>query len=172
MTVHDISATIQMIVLKVSLATVAFFTIGAAANAADDIVFFQNDVMGSAIVAVNKYGDLCWSESYTPYGDKTLEEDVGIGMPAGCGLLGQERGYTGHTDDYESGLTYAQQRYYDPSIGRFLSVDPIGINVLNTRTINRYSYAANNPYRYTDPTGEAYGDPEAENDDWPYELNW
>lgn len=123
-------------------------------HAADEMVFFHNDVMGSAIVAVNEYGDVCWEESYTPYGQKTIEEDVGIGMPPGCGLLGQERGYTSHTDDFESGLTYAQQRYYDPSMGRFLSIDPIGIDPSDPRTVNRYSYAANNPYRYTDPSGE------------------
>lgn len=121
--------------------------------AVDDMVFFQNDHLGSAIAAVNEYGDLCWSETYTPYGDKTVEQDVGIGMPDGCGLLGQERGYTGHTDDFESGLTYAQQRYYDPTMGRFLSVDPMAINPFDQRTINRYAYAANNPYRYTDPDG-------------------
>ena len=40
-----------------------------------------------------------------------------------------------------------QQRYYDPQIGRFLSVDPID------SSFNRYSYAANNPYGFVDPDG-------------------
>lgn len=43
------------------------------------------------------------------------------------------------------------QRYYDPQVGRFLSVDPIAAG--SGLNFNRYSYAANNPYRFTDPDG-------------------
>ena len=39
------------------------------------------------------------------------------------------------------------QRYYDPAIGRFLSSDPA------ESAFNRYSYASNNPYKFTDPDG-------------------
>ena len=46
-----------------------------------------------------------------------------------------------------------QQRYYDPQIGRFLSVDPVTANPANGSNFNRYKYAANNPYRFTDPDG-------------------
>lgn len=45
-----------------------------------------------------------------------------------------------------------QARYYDPLIGRFYSNDPVGFTG-ESDTFNRYSYVANNPYRYTDPTG-------------------
>ncbi|WP_342769020.1 RHS repeat-associated core domain-containing protein [Solilutibacter pythonis] len=34
-------------------------------------------------------------------------------------------GYAGHVMDSATGLTYMQQRYYDPMLGRFLSVDPV-----------------------------------------------
>ena len=127
------------------------------AATSDEIVFFLPDPLGSAIAAVNEDGELCWTETYTPYGDKTVNNDAiaGLGMPDGCGKLGEERGYTGHTEDFESDLVYAQQRYYDPSIGRFMSVDPAAINPYDVRTINRYSYAANNPYKYVDPNGES-----------------
>lgn len=56
-----------------------------------------------------------------------------------------------------------QQRYYDPQIGRFLSVDPVAARE-NGDNFNRYAYAANNPYRFTDPDGrqemsaERFGD--------------
>lgn len=46
-----------------------------------------------------------------------------------------------------------QQRYYDPQIGRFLSVDPVTANSVNGSNFNRYWYANNNPYRFTDPDG-------------------
>jgi uncharacterized protein RhaS with RHS repeats len=51
-----------------------------------------------------------------------------------------------------------QARYYDPLIGRFYSNDPVDaatfISHGNVRGFNRYAYANNNPYKYTDPTGE------------------
>ncbi len=45
-----------------------------------------------------------------------------------------------------------QARYYDPVIGRFYSNDPVGFTG-NAHSFNRYAYANNNPYRYTDPDG-------------------
>ncbi len=45
------------------------------------------------------------------------------------------------------------QRYYDPIIGRFLSVDPVTADGNTGANFNRYKYAANNPYRFTDPDG-------------------
>ena len=46
-----------------------------------------------------------------------------------------------------------QQRYYDPIIGRFYSNDPVGFTASNPMMFNRYAYANNNPYKYTDPDG-------------------
>ena len=63
-------------------------------------------------------------------------------------------GYTGHVMDAASGLTYMQQRYYDPSIGRFLSVDPVTANSTGGGNFNRYWYVENNPYKYIDPDGK------------------
>jgi uncharacterized protein RhaS with RHS repeats len=45
-----------------------------------------------------------------------------------------------------------QARYYDPVIGRFYSNDPIGFR--DVHSFNRYAYANNNPYKYTDPDGK------------------
>lgn len=46
-----------------------------------------------------------------------------------------------------------QQRYYDPVIGRFLSVDPVTAYEKPITNFNRYVYARNNPYKFTDPDG-------------------
>src|SRR3546814_9371961 len=46
-----------------------------------------------------------------------------------------------------------QQRYYDPFLGRFLSVDPVTAEGGTGANFNRYWYANNNPYRFTDPDG-------------------
>ncbi|MGH8050611.1 MAG: RHS repeat-associated core domain-containing protein [Arenimonas sp.] len=49
------------------------------------------------------------------------------------------------------------QRYYDPMIGRFLSVDPMESDMDTGWNFNRYYYAANNPYKFTDPDGRCSG---------------
>ena len=45
-------------------------------------------------------------------------------------------------------------RLYDPVIGRFFSPDKYVANSTFTQDFNRYSYARNNPLRYTDPSGQ------------------
>jgi RHS repeat-associated protein len=58
--------------------------------------------------------------------------------------------------DAATGLTYMQQRYYDPLIGRFLSVDPVTALDDPVGYFNRYVYASNNPYRFRDPDGRSW----------------
>jgi RHS repeat-associated protein len=66
--------------------------------------------------------------------------------------------FTGQRLD-STGLYYYGARYYDPSIGRFISPDSIIPDPYNPQSLNRYSYCLNNPLKYTDPTGhEIYGD--------------
>ena len=64
-------------------------------------------------------------------------------------------GLTGHVEDQfdELSLVYMQARYYDPSLGRFLSIDAAGFDETNPQSFNRYAYANNNPHRYVDPDG-------------------
>jgi RHS repeat-associated protein len=59
-------------------------------------------------------------------------------------------GFTGQETDAESDLMYYDARYYDPTLGRFVSEDPIGFAALDT---NLYRYTGNNPINYVDPTG-------------------
>jgi uncharacterized protein RhaS with RHS repeats len=47
------------------------------------------------------------------------------------------------------------ERYYDPIAGRFLSVDPVTTDAKTGGHFNRYAYADNNPYKYTDPDGRS-----------------
>jgi len=64
------------------------------------------------------------------------------------------RGYTGHEHLPMFGLINMNARLYDPVIGRFLSPDPYVQAPYFSQNFNRYSYAWNNPLRYTDPNGE------------------
>ncbi|MFV2126352.1 RHS repeat-associated core domain-containing protein [Micromonospora sp. LOL_013] len=62
-----------------------------------------------------------------------------------------DKGFVGGTKDPTS-LTHIGARHYDPTLGRFISVDPF-VNPGDPQTLNAYAYANNNPTTYTDPTG-------------------
>lgn len=96
----------------------------------------HTDALGSPVATTDLNRVVLNRSAYTPYGVPVTPVD-GVG-------------YTGHFIDVGTSLTYMQQRYYDPAIGRFLSVDPVGAEAGN---FNRYWYADNNPYLFTDPDG-------------------
>ncbi|MBT8348886.1 MAG: RHS repeat-associated core domain-containing protein, partial [Sulfurovum sp.] len=58
--------------------------------------------------------------------------------------------FAGQYYDSETGLHYNYHRYYDPSLGRYLRADPIGLE----GGVNLYSYVYNNPLNNIDPDGE------------------
>ena len=69
--------------------------------------------------------------------------------------------FTGHERDLgvltsaADDLDYMHARYYNPQVGRFLSVDPVLGKPEIPQSWNRYAYVLNNPLKYVDPTGEA-----------------
>lgn len=101
----------------------------------------HNDALGSPVAVTNEAGHVIERNNYEPYGGI-------IGNTARSGI-----GYTGHVMDGATGLIYMQQRYYDQSIGRFLSMDPVAANSTTGANFNRYWYANNNPYKFVDPDG-------------------
>ncbi|MQY16239.1 hypothetical protein SRB5_64370 [Streptomyces sp. RB5] len=63
------------------------------------------------------------------------------------------RGYLGiGIDDTNTGLTHIGAREYDPSVGRFISADPI-IDMADPLQMNGYAYSNNSPISSSDPTG-------------------
>ncbi|WP_456242710.1 RHS repeat-associated core domain-containing protein [Actinopolyspora lacussalsi] len=63
-----------------------------------------------------------------------------------------EKGFVGGTIDSSVGLTTLGARQYDPSIGRFLSVDPV-MDLTDPQQMHGYTYGNNSPLTYSDPTG-------------------
>ena len=64
------------------------------------------------------------------------------------------RGYTAHEHLDQFALINMNGRLYDPTVGRMLSPDNYVQDALYAQTFNRYSYAHNNPLKFTDPDGE------------------
>jgi RHS repeat-associated protein len=58
--------------------------------------------------------------------------------------------YTGREWDGETGQYYNRARYYDPTVGRFISEDPLGFGAGDT---NIYRYVGNSFVNETDPSG-------------------
>lgn len=108
---------------------------------AQSVEYLHTDGLGSIVAVTNADGALIETREYEAYGQQ-LSPQVSDGP-----------GYTGHVQDRVTGLTYMQQRYYDPGLGRFLSIDPVSANSSTGANFNRYWYADNNPYRYVDPDG-------------------
>jgi RHS repeat-associated protein len=63
--------------------------------------------------------------------------------------------FTGKPVSQTTGLYYDYKRWYDPTIGRFISADQDAGEVSDPQSLNRYVYAFNNPARYVDPNGAA-----------------
>ena len=127
--------------------TAALVIVSGTAHAAETVTYYHNDALGSPVAATDAQGNLLWREHYQPYGSRIEKE------PAADG---NTRWYTGHQQDADTGLVYMGARFYDPVLGRFMAVDPVGVQRDNIHTFNRYAYAANNPYKYVDPDGRLF----------------
>lgn len=127
------------------------------------ITYVHTDALGSPVAKSTSAGILYARTNYEPFG-------AVIDQPTYEGV-----GFTGHVHDSASGLIYMQQRYYDPDNGRFLSVDPVTAHSNPVGAFNRYWYANNNPYRFTDPDGRQSFGHEADVPWWnvPMQIgNW
>ena len=99
-----------------------------------------NDQINST--SLTRTGNTNNIQRYTPWGE--LRTDAN---------LTTDRHYTGQIADQSTGLAYYNARYYDPTIGRFISPDTHVTDPFDGQDYNRYSYVRNNPIRYNDPSG-------------------
>ena len=117
------------------------FAVLGAPTQAGTVTYVYTDAQGTPLAKADANGNIIATFDYAPYGAQALGTP-----PSGPG-------YTGHVNDPDTGLVYMQARYYDPAVGRFLSVDPVRPAPGDGFNFNRYSYANNNPIRYVDPDG-------------------
>ena len=106
-----------------------------------ETTYIHTDALRSPVAETDASGAVVKRMAYTPWG-----------VPAD-GIYTQGPGYTGHVTDAATGLSYMQQRYYDPVGARFVSPDPVRPDAESGGNFNRYWYANDNPYKYIDPHG-------------------
>ncbi|MCC7309114.1 MAG: glycoside hydrolase family protein [Acidobacteria bacterium] len=122
--------------------------------AAPRVSYLTTDHLGSPRVTTNASGEVISRRDFQPYGEEvfSVERTTALGYTAADSV---RQKFTGYERDIESGLDFAQARYYNSSHGRFTSVDPLtaSATIRNPQTFNRYSYGLNSPYKFTDPLG-------------------
>lgn len=92
---------------------------------------------------------------YLPFGEELFAGTGGRTVAMGYAGDGVRQQFTSYERDNETGLDYAQARYYSSMGGRFTTADPLMASAQPSapQTWNRYSYGLNNPLKYIDPSG-------------------
>lgn len=125
----------------------------------DEYLF--SDALGSIVAVANQLGGVTERFQYDPWGrprhglNWTLLTDTAwFDLERDENTTG--KGFTGHEMLDQVGVIHMGGRIYDPTLGRFMSADPVVKGLTNTESYNRYSYVLNNPMSYTDPTGYSW----------------
>lgn len=105
--------------------------------------YYLYDYLGSVIALSDENGKIVAEYEYDAWGNITKE----------VGYIENPFRFTGREWDKESGLYFFRARYYDPSLGRFISKNPSLGFLRNPQSLNRYLYAYNNPLIYLCPFG-------------------
>ena len=126
---------------KPSALELAFPALAAPRATPAQVYYYHLDEIGTPREMTDARGRVVWSARYRAWGALALAEIHEIDNPLR---------FQGQYHDVETGLHYNQQRYYDPSVGRFLNQDPIGL----AGGLNAYSYVRD-PLSWVDPRGLA-----------------
>jgi RHS repeat-associated protein len=112
------------------------------------------DGLGSVRALANAQGQIVGSFAYDTFGNAQ-------GTAGGTAITSFH--FAGQQTDQVTGLVNLRARSYDPRNGRFISQDQMVQCASGTQGFNRYGYTANNPMRFTDPSGYLSGEDVA---DW------
>lgn len=152
---------------------IAEYDNGAAPSAPSREFIHSDGLPGSGLLATITGGS---SPTVTYFHDDHLDWRISTDGTTGSPTYGQVIGYQGHYPfgeswysnngnefvfttyqrDSESGLDYAMARYYDSTAARFCSVDPLGGQLGDPQTWNRYTYSRNDPVNLVDPSGQGF----------------
>ncbi len=101
--------------------------------------YFHNDHLGTPQILTNESQSIAWKATYTPFGGAVISVQT----------VENPFRFPGQYYDQETGLHYNYFRYYDPTAGRYVTPDPIGLE----GGINLFAYVKNNPTNWVDLLG-------------------
>jgi RHS repeat-associated protein len=102
------------------------------------VSFVRSDHIGRPVFATNAAGTKVWTASYLPFG--------GVRTTTGTPITAR---FPGQWFQSESGLHQNWMRDYDPTTGRYIEADPLGL----VDGASVYGYVGGNPMRWIDPWG-------------------
>ena len=108
--------------------------------------WYHQDGLGSVSDITSASGTPLWWAEYQPYG---LLRESGSTSQAPVNPFG----FTGQYQDGPTGLYYLRARQYDPTTGRFLTVDPAAPATTSPYG-SSYAYVGDDPTNAVDPSGK------------------
>ncbi len=115
--------------------------------------YYHADGLGSVAQISDATGALVEQYTYDVYGTSTIYS--GSGVVTNSSAIGNRLMFTARDHDPDTGWYNYRRRYYNPSTGRFVQPDPIG---MFGGDVNLYRYCLNSCPNFTDPDGLVRGE--------------
>ncbi|QKW25051.1 type IV secretion protein Rhs [Streptomyces seoulensis] len=112
--------------------------------------YLFNDPHGTATLAMDATTQQVARQQYTPFGQPRSSANT-------TAWPDPTHSYLGKPQDTSTGYTDVGARKYDPTLGQFISVDPV-LETGNPQDLGGYAYAADNPITTSDPSGLCHPD--------------
>ena len=112
-------------------------------NVKTDYQYYTQNAHGDVVNLTDSTGAITKSYKYDAFGVEQNVDDADDNAFRYCGEY----------YDSESGTIYLRARYYDPTIGRFISRDSVTGENTDPLSLNLYTYCHNNPILGVDPSG-------------------
>jgi RHS repeat-associated protein len=121
-------------------------------TAAPQYYYYHLNHLGGVNLITDGTGAVVGHREYMPYGTTYVNQgptNAAQDFPFS---------YDGQRADGGAPIYYANARFYDPQMGRFLSPDSEVQHLTTPQALPRYMFAGGNPVRYVDPSGHAWWD--------------
>jgi RHS repeat-associated protein len=120
--------------------------------------YVMTDTLQSVRAVSDAQGNIISRRDFLPFGEELFSGTANRTATQGYSAIGADnirKRFTGYEKDVETGLDFAEARYYNNQHGRFTAVDPLLASgkSANPQSFNRYSYVMNSPLRMTDHSG-------------------
>ena len=142
----------------------------------DNRYLYRKDILGNITGILDKNGKIIVKYKYDAWGNHAAVcLNLKDGREEFCDITDETISFTGKYADYkmlaeknpfryrsyyydtETDMYYLKTRYYDPEIGRFITIDDVSYLAPDTiNGLNLYAYCGNNPVMRVDPNGTAW----------------